>query len=36
MKKRDDIPREPFLIDARTPAIPMKFVDSEEHRPFHS
>jgi hypothetical protein len=33
---REDIPLEPFLIDARMPAVPMKFVDSEERRPFHS
>jgi hypothetical protein len=33
---REDIPREPFLIDARMPAIPTKSVDSEERRPFHS
>jgi hypothetical protein len=34
--RRKDIPRELFLIDARTPVIPMKFVDSGGHRPFHS
>jgi hypothetical protein len=33
---REDIPREPSLIGARTPAIPMKSVDSGERRPFHS
>jgi hypothetical protein len=33
---REDIPREPFLIDAKKPVGPRKFVDSEEHRPFHS
>lgn len=35
VKKRMDIPREPFLIVVRTLVIPMRFVDSEEHRPFH-
>jgi hypothetical protein len=36
VRKREDIPRELFLIDERKLVIPMKSVDSGEHRPFHS